>query len=61
MTPQQNGVAEWMNRTLLERTHCMISNVGMINEFWAEAIFSACYIVNHSSSTPLHFRTLDEV
>ena len=25
-TPQQNGVAERMNRTLLERARCMLSN-----------------------------------
>ena len=27
--PQQNGVLERMNRTLLERAHCMISNAGL--------------------------------
>ncbi|KAE9615368.1 putative RNA-directed DNA polymerase [Lupinus albus] len=27
--PQQNGVAERMNRTLLERARCMLSNVGL--------------------------------
>jgi transposase InsO family protein len=28
-TPQQNGVAERMNRTLLERARCMLFNVGL--------------------------------
>ena len=28
-TPQQNGVAERMNRTLLEKVRCMLSNAGL--------------------------------
>jgi len=31
-TPQQNGVAERMNRTLLERARCMLSNAGLGKE-----------------------------
>ena len=42
----QNGVAERMNRTLLERARCMLSNAGLDKEFWAEAVSSACYLVN---------------
>ena len=34
-TPQQNGVAERMNRTLLERARCMLSNAGLEEDFWA--------------------------
>ena len=33
-TPQQNGVVERMNRTLLERTRCLLSNVGLNRIFW---------------------------
>lgn len=32
--PQQNGVAEHMNRTLLERARCMLSNAGLSREFF---------------------------
>jgi transposase InsO family protein len=28
-TPQQNGVVEQMNRTLLERARCLLSNIGL--------------------------------
>ncbi|GKC65935.1 retrotransposon protein, putative, ty1-copia subclass, partial [Tanacetum coccineum] len=45
-TPQQNGVAERMNRTLLEKVWCMLSNVGLGKEFWAEAVTYACHLVN---------------
>ncbi len=61
MTPQQNGVAERMNLTLLERARCMISNSGLTLDFWAEAIATACYIVNRSPCAPLDLKTLEEV
>ena len=35
-TPQQNGVAERMNKTLMERARSMLSGVGLGQEFWAE-------------------------
>ena len=61
MTPQQNGVAERMNRTLLERARCMISNAGLTLDFWAEAIATACYIVNRAPCAPLDFKTPEEI
>jgi len=38
ITPQQNGVAERMNRTLLERARCIFFNVSLGKEFQVEAI-----------------------
>jgi transposase InsO family protein len=35
-TPHQNGVAERMNRTLLERTRAMLKAAGLGKSFWAE-------------------------
>ena len=32
-TPQQNGVAEQMNQTLLEKAQCMLSNAGLARRF----------------------------
>jgi hypothetical protein len=60
-TPQQNGVAERMNKRLLERTHCMLSNAGLGKEFWAEAISTACYLVNRSPTTSIECQTPEEV
>ncbi|TYK16527.1 hypothetical protein E5676_scaffold21G003420 [Cucumis melo var. makuwa] len=37
-TPQQNGVAQRMNRTLLERTRAMLGAVGLKKAFWAKAV-----------------------
>ena len=37
-TPQQNGVAEQMNMTLLEKARCMLFNAKLPNSFWSEAV-----------------------
>jgi transposase InsO family protein len=47
-TPQQNGVAERMNRTIISKAHCMLSNTKMNKRFWAEAANTACYLINMS-------------
>ena len=41
-TPQQNGVAERMNRTIAERARCLRLNAGLPKSFWAEAVSMAC-------------------
>ena len=56
-TPQQNGVAERMNRTLLEKVRCMLSNAGLGKEFWAEALVYACHLVNRLPSTAIDGKT----
>ncbi|GKV22644.1 hypothetical protein SLEP1_g32496 [Rubroshorea leprosula] len=61
MTPQQNGVAERMNRTLLERAQCMLSNAGLSKDFWAKAVNHASYLVNRSPSTAIGLNTLEEL
>uniref|UniRef100_A0ACD5WKD8 Uncharacterized protein n=1 Tax=Avena sativa TaxID=4498 RepID=A0ACD5WKD8_AVESA len=60
-TPQQNGVAEHMNRTIISRARCMLSNAGMHRRFWAEAANTACYLINRSPSIPLEKKTPIEV
>jgi len=40
--------ADYSNRNLLERAHCMLSNVGLSKDFWVEAINPYCYLVNHT-------------
>jgi transposase InsO family protein len=56
-TPQQNGVAERMNQTLLERARCMLSNAGLTRRFWAEAVTTACYITNRGPHTGIDCKT----
>jgi len=40
-TPQQNGVAEWKNRTLVEMARCIMLQGNLPQSLWAEAINSA--------------------
>lgn len=60
-TPQQNGVAERMNKTLMERARSMLNGVGLGQEFWAEAVDTACYLINRSASSVLEDKTPQEV
>lgn len=60
-TPQQNGLAERFNRTLLERTRCMLVSAGLPKVFWAEAVTTAAYLINRCPSTALNFKTPEEV
>ena len=45
-SPQENGVAERYNRTLLDLARSMLNGAGMPNSFWAEAVNCANYIRN---------------
>ncbi|GKA11007.1 retrovirus-related pol polyprotein from transposon TNT 1-94 [Tanacetum coccineum] len=47
-TPQQNGVAERINRTLVEAAKTMLIFSRAPLFLWAEAIATACYTQNHS-------------
>jgi len=60
-TPQQNGVAERMNRTLLEKARCMLLQAKMSKVFWAEAVHTAAHIVNRSPASAIDFKTPNEV
>jgi transposase InsO family protein len=44
--PQQNGVVERKNRTLLDMVRTMIDEYKTSDLFWAEAINTACYAIN---------------
>ena len=46
--PEQNGVSERLNRTLLGRARSMLHRAGLGKEFWAEAVAAANYLKNLS-------------
>ena len=60
MTPQQNGVAERMNRTLLEKARCMLLSSGLPKGFWGEAIMTAAYLINRCPSRAINLKTPEE-
>jgi hypothetical protein len=47
-TPQQNGVAERFNRTIKEKARCMLSDAGLEETWWGEAVVTACLLRNIS-------------
>lgn len=42
--PQQNGIAEQMNRTIMETVRCMPIQKSVSKRFWAEATVTPVYI-----------------
>ncbi|GKB87106.1 retrovirus-related pol polyprotein from transposon TNT 1-94 [Tanacetum coccineum] len=56
-TPQQNGLAERMNRTLMDKVRCLLIQSGLPNTFLAEATCTAAYLINRSPSTAIEKKT----
>nr|GEX82852.1 hypothetical protein [Tanacetum cinerariifolium] len=65
-TPQQNGIAERKNKTLIEAARTMLADLLLPILFWVEAVNTTCYIQNRmlvtkpQNKTPyglLHGRT----
>ncbi|GJS02316.1 putative ribonuclease H-like domain-containing protein [Tanacetum coccineum] len=56
-TPQQNGVAERKNKTLIEAARTMLADSFLPNTFWAEAVSTACYVLNRVLVTKPHNKT----
>ena len=52
-TPQQNGISERLNRTLVESARAMLIHSGLPKSFWAEAISTASYIRNRTQTSSL--------
>nr|GEW93847.1 hypothetical protein [Tanacetum cinerariifolium] len=49
-TPEQNGVVERRNRTLVEAARTMLSAAKVPLFFWAEAIDTTCFTQNHGEN-----------
>ena len=60
-TPQQNSLAEMMNRTILEIVRCMLLGVGLPKVLWGEAANTTVYLINRSPSSALEYKTPMEV
>ena len=52
-TPEQNGTAERMNRTLVEAVRAMLADNGLPRKFWAEMITTVVYLRNRWSTKSL--------
>ncbi|GKB78548.1 putative ribonuclease H-like domain-containing protein [Tanacetum coccineum] len=56
-TPQQNGVVERRNRTLIEAARTMLADSKLPTTFWAEAVNIACYVQNRVFVVKPHNKT----
>nr|GEY73144.1 hypothetical protein [Tanacetum cinerariifolium] len=60
-TPQQNGIAKRKNKTLIEAARTMLADSLLPFPFWAEAVNTACYVLNRVLVTKPHNKTLYEL
>ncbi|GKB42861.1 ribonuclease H-like domain-containing protein, partial [Tanacetum coccineum] len=56
-TPQQNGVVERRNRTLIEAVRTMLADSKLSTTFWAEAVNTDCYVQNRVLVVKPHSKT----
>ncbi|GKF65969.1 putative ribonuclease H-like domain-containing protein [Tanacetum coccineum] len=56
-TPQQNGVEERKNRTLIEAAKTMLADSKLPTTFWAKAVNTACYVQNRVLVIKPHNKT----
>ncbi|GJR15675.1 putative ribonuclease H-like domain-containing protein [Tanacetum coccineum] len=56
-TPQQNGVAERRNMTLIEAARTMLADSKLPTTFWAEAVNTACCVQNRVLVVKPHNKT----
>ncbi|KAE8707740.1 TMV resistance protein N-like [Hibiscus syriacus] len=59
-SPQQNGVAERKNRTILDMARSMLKSKKLPKEFWAEAVACAVYLTNRSPTRSVWGKTPQE-
>jgi len=60
-TPQQNGVVERKNRTIQECARTMLCDSSLPKRFWAEAVNTACYVLNRVLLRPILKKTSYEL
>ncbi|MBW0538331.1 hypothetical protein O181_078046, partial [Austropuccinia psidii MF-1] len=53
-TPEHNGFAERANRTILEKTRCMLNASNLPKNYWAEAVSTATLLSNYTPTPSRH-------
>ena len=56
-TPQQNGVVERRNRTMMEMARSIMKHMGVPNYLWGEAVRHSTYLLNRVATRALKDRT----
>jgi transposase InsO family protein len=57
-TPQQNGVSERKNRSIMEMTRCMLHEKELPKKLWAEAANTSMYLLNRMPTRALQKKLL---
>ena len=60
-TPQQNGVCERKNMTVMEMSRCLLFEKSMPKRFWAEAVNTSVYLLNRLPTKAVKRKTPYEV
>ncbi|GKD11564.1 retrovirus-related pol polyprotein from transposon TNT 1-94, partial [Tanacetum coccineum] len=60
-TPEQNGVSERKNRTLIEAARTMLSGSVFSKQYLTKAVATACYTQNRSTIVKIHLKTPYEI
>lgn len=56
-TPEQNGLSERFNRSVIEKAKCLLFDAGLEKRFWAEAAHTAVYLQNRTVTASLNYKT----
>ena len=59
-TPQENGVSEKINRTIMDRVRCMRLHVGFPLQFCVDAIDNYVYLINRGPLITLDGGIIEE-
>ena len=55
-TPQQNGVAERLSMSIMNKVRSMLSESGLDQKLWAEAASTSVYVINRLPSSSIEFK-----
>jgi len=59
-SPEQNGVSERQNRTVVEKIRAMLADAGLPPYMWGEMLFTSVYLRNRSPATRLRIRGIQK-
>lgn len=59
-TPQQNGVTERKNRTIMNMVRSMLAGKNVLKEYWPEATIWAVHLINRSPTLAVKKMTPEE-
>ncbi|RDY02489.1 hypothetical protein CR513_14047, partial [Mucuna pruriens] len=60
-TPQLNDLAERMNRTLIKRVRCMLSEAKLLKYFWGETLYRAVHVTNFNLIVVLNTKVPNKI